>query len=87
MTKQDAIRFFDMFAGIGGFRAGLECAGGFTCIGRCEIDKPLSVDPDTQAYKQAGNVVTVNVVHALGLRLRAAHAAIVAATGAEKEAT
>ena len=34
-----AIRFFDMFAGIGGFRSGLEVAGGFECIGHCEIDK------------------------------------------------
>ena len=32
MSTQN-IRFFDMFAGIGGFRAGLERAGGFTCIG------------------------------------------------------
>ena len=52
-----------------------------------QIDKLLSVDSDTQAYKQAGNAVTVNVVHALGLRLKTAHAAAVAATGAEKEAT
>ena len=34
-----AIRFFDMFAGIGGFRSGLEAVGGFECIGHCEIDK------------------------------------------------
>ena len=34
-----AIRFFDMFAGIGGFRSGLKAAGGFECIGHCEIDK------------------------------------------------
>jgi DNA (cytosine-5)-methyltransferase 1 len=33
------ITFFDMFAGIGGFRAGLERAGGYECIGHCEIDK------------------------------------------------
>ena len=33
------IRFFDMFSGIGGFREGLEQAGGFKCIGHCEIDK------------------------------------------------
>ena len=33
-----AIRFFDMFAGIGGFRSGLEAVGGFECIGHCEID-------------------------------------------------
>lgn len=39
MTKQSIIKFFDMFAGIGGFRAGLERAGGFACIGYCEIDK------------------------------------------------
>lgn len=34
-----AIRFFDMFAGIGGFRSGLEAVGGFECIGHCEIDE------------------------------------------------
>jgi len=34
-----AIRFFDMFSGIGGFRSGLENVGGFRCIGHCEIDK------------------------------------------------
>ena len=34
-----SIRFFDMFAGIGGFRSGLESVGGFECMGHCEIDK------------------------------------------------
>ena len=34
-----AIRFFDMFAGIGGFRSGLMAVGGYACIGHCEIDK------------------------------------------------
>lgn len=33
------IRFFDMFSGIGGFREGLNRAGGFSCVGHCEIDK------------------------------------------------
>ena len=28
-----------MFAGIGGFRAGLDRAGGFQCVGHCENDK------------------------------------------------
>ena len=28
-----------MFAGIGGFRSGLERVGGFECVGYCEIDK------------------------------------------------
>ena len=35
----ELIRYFDMFAGIGGFRAGLTRAGGFQCVGHCEIDK------------------------------------------------
>ena len=34
-----AIKFFDCFAGIGGFRSGLEKAGGFECISFCEIDR------------------------------------------------
>ena len=33
------IKYFDMFAGIGGFRSGLEKTGGFECVGWCEIDK------------------------------------------------
>ena len=32
------IRFFDLFSGIGGFREGLDRAGGFTCVGHCEAD-------------------------------------------------
>ena len=38
------IRYFDMFAGVGGFRAGLNLAGGFQCIGHCEIDKYAGKD-------------------------------------------
>ena len=38
-VKKNLIRYFDMFAGIGGFRAGLTRAGGFQCVGHCEIDK------------------------------------------------
>ena len=34
-----SIRYFDMFAGIGGFRSGLEVAGGFECVGYCEINR------------------------------------------------
>ena len=41
-----AIRFFDMFSGIGGFRAGLEAIGGFECVGHCEIDKYASYFKD-----------------------------------------
>ncbi len=38
-VTKNLIRYFDMFAGIGGFRAGLDRAGGFQCVGHCEIDK------------------------------------------------
>lgn len=51
-----------------------------------QIDKLLAVTSDTQAYRQAGNAVTVNVIHALGLRIKAAYMASKAAAGAEKEA-
>ena len=34
-----AIRYLDMFAGIGGFRSGLEKIGGFQCVAYCEIDE------------------------------------------------
>lgn len=36
-----------------------------------EIDRILEITSDSQAYKQAGNSVTANVIHALGLRIRA----------------
>ena len=38
-VNKNLIRYFDMFAGIGGFRAGLTRVGGFQCVGHCEIDK------------------------------------------------
>jgi len=62
-----------------------ECFGlhGFTDE---QIDKLLDGNSDAQAYKQAGNAVTVNVVHRLALRLKTAHKAAVAATEAKLEA-
>jgi len=51
-----------------------------------QIDRLLDGSSDTQAYKQAGNAVTVNVVHHLALRLKKAHEAAVVATGAILEA-
>ncbi|MDO4562525.1 MAG: DNA (cytosine-5-)-methyltransferase [Clostridia bacterium] len=33
------MKYFDMFSGIGGFRAGLSQIDGMQCIGHCEIDK------------------------------------------------
>ena len=38
-VEEKTIRFFDMFSGVGGFREGLTRAGGFVCVGHCEIDK------------------------------------------------
>lgn len=35
-----------------------------------QIDRLLAITSDTQAYKQAGNSVTVNVIEAIGQRLR-----------------
>lgn len=35
-----------------------------------QIDKILAVTSDAQAYKQAGNGVTVNVIEAIGRRIR-----------------
>ena len=37
-----------------------------------QIDKILAITSDSQAYKQAGNGVTVNVVYAIGLKIKAA---------------
>ena len=50
-----AIRFFDMFAGIGGFRSGLEAVEGFQCIGHCEIDKYAN-QAYTAIYEPKGEV-------------------------------
>ncbi len=36
-----------------------------------QIDKVLAITSDSQAYKQAGNSVTVNVIFALGLHIKA----------------
>ena len=37
------------------------------------IDRILAITSDAQAYKQAGNSVTVNVIEAIGRRIRAVH--------------
>lgn len=40
-------------------------------FGEDQIDKILSITSDAQAYKQAGNSVTVNVIEAIGRRILA----------------
>ncbi len=41
-----------------------------------QIDRILAITSDAQAYKQTGNSVTVNVIYALGLRIKAADDAL-----------
>jgi DNA (cytosine-5)-methyltransferase 1 len=48
---QTPIRFFDMFSGAGGCRAGLELAGGYECVGYTEIDKHA-----VRAYRSLFNI-------------------------------
>ena len=36
-----------------------------------QIDRILAINSDAQAYKQAGNSVTVTVIEAIGRRIRA----------------
>ena len=43
-----------------------------------QIDKILAISSDAQAYKQAGNSVTVTVIEAIGRRIRAADAELYA---------
>lgn len=66
------MKFIDWFAGIGGFRRGMELAG-HECVGFCEFDnfeKAKFVNSDSQLYKQAGNGVTVNVIEAIAEKIR-----------------
>lgn len=63
-----AIRFFDMFAGIGGFRSGLEAVGGFECIGHCEIDKKANqaynaiYQPKGEIYFEDATKIDTNIM-------------------------
>ncbi|WP_413814362.1 DNA cytosine methyltransferase [Hydrogeniiclostridium mannosilyticum] len=41
------MRYIDLFSSIGGFREGLARAGGFTCIGHCEIDEKANRSYET----------------------------------------
>lgn len=60
------IRFFDMFAGIGGFRSGLEAVGDFECVGHCEIDKYANLaynaiyEPKGELYFEDARTINPN---------------------------
>jgi len=63
------IKYFDMFAGVGGFRAGLDRVRGYRCIGHCEIDKFArasyeaihNIRKNEVNYADAKNIDTKNV--------------------------
>ena len=67
------IRFFDMFAGIGGFRSGLEAVGGFEFVGHCEIDKYANqaynaiYEPKGELYFEDARTVNPNDLPELDL--------------------
>lgn len=75
-----AIRFFDMFAGIGGFRSGLEAVGGFECIGHCEIDKKANqaynaiYQPKGEIYFEDATKIDTNDLPDIDLICAAFHA-------------
>ncbi len=54
-----------MFAGIGGFRAGLDRVGGFKCVGHCEIDKYAEA-----SYRAIHNVGKEEVFYADAREIR-----------------
>ena len=47
-----------------------------------QIDRILAIQPDAQAYKQAGYSVTANVIEAIGRRIREADAELKAGAAA-----
>ena len=68
---KERMRFIDFFAGIGGFRKGLEDAG-HKCIGFCEFDKILKMGEYMiqQEYQNAILPVTIVAPRLLFLSLR-----------------
>ena len=54
------MKFIDFFAGIGGFRKGMELAG-HECVGFCEFDKFA-----TASYTSMHLITTVSVVELIG---------------------
>ena len=47
-----------------------------------QIDRVLAIQSDAQAYKQAGNSVTANVIEAIGRRIREVDAELKAGAAA-----
>ena len=54
------MRFFDFFAGIGGFRLGMEMAG-HECVGHCEIDKYANMSYKAMHHPKESEVFFTDV--------------------------
>lgn len=62
------MKFIDLFAGIGGFRMGMERAG-HECVGYVEIDKFARKSYKAIYDTEGGNSVTVPVIKAITDRM------------------
>lgn len=68
-----AIRFFDMFAGIGGFRSGIAVVEYWRLQGFTDVQFYKAQNTglkDGRLYKMAGNAVSVPVISAIGTKLK-----------------
>ena len=54
------MKFFDFFAGIGGFRLGMEMAG-HECVGHCEIDKYANMSYEAMHHPKESEVFFTDV--------------------------
>ena len=54
------MKFFDFFAGIGGFRLGMEMAG-HECVGHCEIDKYANLSYEAMHHPKESEVFFTDV--------------------------
>ena len=64
LKEKENMKFFDFFAGIGGFRLGMEMAG-HECVGHCEIDKfanmsYMAMHKPKESEVYFGDVRTIN---------------------------
>lgn len=62
------MKFLDLFAGVGGFRMGMEGAGN-ECVGYVEIDKFARKSYKAIYDTEGGNSVTVPVIKAIADRM------------------
>jgi len=66
-VEMNEIRFIDLFSGIGGFRLGLERAGGFQCVWSCDNNKYVNQVYTDRFGEQGHNSNDVRGVDAKGI--------------------